>query len=120
MKRPVNDVLQNLVDLDFDKKAYVVHYQYQWVSNSGKKCPTCKGKGKFKFGKSTYTCQDCQGHGITGEYKDMPKVSSIHPNEEYFTIRKGMPQLGMYADIRGIFNTKKKAFDLLKELTEEK
>lgn len=119
MKRPVNEVLQNLIDLDFEKKAYVVHFQYQWVSPTGKKCPTCKGKGKFKYGKSTYTCSDCAGNGTLGEYKDMPKVSCIRPNQEYFTIRDGRPQLGMYSDIRGIFNTKKKAFDLCKELTKE-
>lgn len=120
MKRTVNEVLQNLIDLDFDKKAYVVHSQYKWDSTSGEKCPACKGRGKFMHGKSEYTCSDCQGYGTLGEYKDMFIVSCIRPNQEYFTIRDGRPQLGMYSDIRGIFNTKKKAFDLAKELNKEK
>lgn len=119
MKRAVNKVLQNLIDLDFDKKAYVVHFEYKWVSPTGKKCPTCNGTGKFKYGKSTYTCSDCCGYGTLGEYKNMPTVSCIRPNNESFTIINGIPQLGMYSDIRGIFNTKKKAFDLCKELNKE-
>ena len=119
MKRTVNKVLQNLIDLDFDKKAYVVHFEYKWDSTGGQKCPACKGKGKFMHGKSPYTCSDCQGHGALGEYKNMPTVSCIRPNNESFTIINGIPQLGMYSDIRGIFNTKKKAFDLCKELNKE-
>lgn len=120
MKTFVNKVLEDLTNLDFQKKAWVVHFQYKWDSTGGKKCPSCKGKGKFMHGKSQYMCLDCQGYGTLGEYKNMPTVSCIWPNKECFTIIDGRPQLGMYYDIRGIFNTKKKAFDLAEELNKDK
>lgn len=115
MKRVINKVMQNLVDLDFDKKAYITHFEYAWFSKN-KKCQICKGEGVFTRGKNVYRCLDCSGTGKVGEYKPTFVVSCINPREEYFSIKNNMLEMSMYKDIRGIFNTKKKAFDLAKEL----
>lgn len=119
MKTHINTVLEDLTSLDFQKKAWVVHYEYKYVTTD-KKCKYCKGTGTFKHGNNIYNCADCSGTGKVGERKGMYTVSGVNPRDEYFTVKQNTVEMSMYYDIRGIFNTKKKAFDLAEELNREK
>lgn len=119
MKTFVNKVLEDLTNLDFQKKAWVVHFEYKYVTTD-KKCRYCKGTGTFKHGNNLYHCVDCSGTGKVGERKGVHTVSGVNPIELYFTVKQNTVEMPMYYDIRGIFNTKKKAFDLAEELNKDK
>ena len=110
-----NKVLEDLTKLNFRKKAWIVHRDYKYV-DTGNKCRYCKGKGSFKHGTQEYGCVDCGCTGKSGKYKHIYCVSCIKPDEETFTVSSNTVETCFYKDIRGIFNTKKLAFDLADKL----
>ena len=119
MKTFVNKVLEDLTNLDFQKKAWVVHREYKFVPTDIK-CKDCDGKGTFMHGRSKYKCKRCNGWGVLGETKKVYSVSSCNPSEEYFTIKNGEVQMALMYEIQGIFNSKKEALDLAEELNKDK
>ena len=110
-----NNIFKNFLELDFDKKAYIVHLTYQYPKYA-KICPSCEGNGNFKHGRTVYFCVECGGTGKKRDPEPVYVVSEINPKEERIHIVSGIVRFPMFTNVQGIFNKKSDAKKLADNL----